>query len=444
MGQLAGAQDQLPSSLFVSGVNDRDEHPTFSGGFGDIYRASYQGKMVALKRIKTFTMDTASYRTRMAFCREAIVWRGLRHRFILPLVGIDRQMFPSSFCMVSPWMKNGTVLKYLRDRGHGDVDRLVGPSPSLGDTCSYSCQLLETAQGLEYLHAQNIVHGDLRGTNILISDDNSACLSDFGLATTVSDAQSTTAMAASSTNHAGSVRWWPPELISPTGFGCERFVRTPASDVYAYGCVCLELYSGRPPFSEVNDAAAMLRVIQGERPQRPAGMSEELWRLVNAAWATDSRIRPTIQYIVSVFPGSSNANYGYTAPESGSGATPQDGLAAGLGHLSTGSTPALSTASEGNPLNTWQAHTAYPSGTSSHSEAPAIPPTISGAGNPLNAGKARTPYPSLTSTYHEAPAILPTIPGPMHGGPMLFQPSAVPIIPMPVHEGFMSMTQSQH
>ncbi|KAJ7107552.1 hypothetical protein C8R44DRAFT_577400, partial [Mycena epipterygia] len=110
-----------------------------------------------------------------------------------------------------------------------------------------------------------------------------------------------------------SVRWWSPELIDPTTFGCQKFVRTPASDVYAYGCVCLEvrsdefyfllltnsqLYSGRPPFSEVNDTAAMLRVIQGERPQRPAGMSEELWRLVNAAWATDSRMRPTIQYIV--------------------------------------------------------------------------------------------------------------------------------------------------
>ncbi|KAJ7107595.1 kinase-like domain-containing protein [Mycena epipterygia] len=141
----------------------------------------------------------------------AIFFGGLHHRFILPLIGIDREMFPSSFCMVSPWMKNGTVLKYLRDRGHGDVDRL----------------LLETAQGLEYLHAQNIVHGDLRGTNILISDDNT---------TTVSDAQSTTAMAASSTNHAGSVRWWPPELISPTAFGYERFLRTPARRVTFLAC----------------------------------------------------------------------------------------------------------------------------------------------------------------------------------------------------------------
>ncbi|KAJ6597256.1 hypothetical protein DFH09DRAFT_877194, partial [Mycena vulgaris] len=39
--RLSEARDQLPSSLFITGVADRDEHPTFWGGFGDIYRASY-------------------------------------------------------------------------------------------------------------------------------------------------------------------------------------------------------------------------------------------------------------------------------------------------------------------------------------------------------------------------------------------------------------------
>lgn len=176
---------------------------------------------------------------------------------------------------------------------------------------------MEIAQDLEYLHAQNLVHGDLRGINILISDDNNACLADFGLATIIADAQLTTAMAASSTNHAGNVRWWAPELIKPTTFGCKKFVRTPASDVYAYGCVCVEvrsnelyflllinsqLYSGRAPFSEVDDAAVMLRVTRGERPQRLAGMSEELWHVVTAAWTADSHTRPTIHDIVSTFP----------------------------------------------------------------------------------------------------------------------------------------------
>ncbi|KAJ7111283.1 kinase-like domain-containing protein, partial [Mycena epipterygia] len=287
--QISKAQDKLPASLFISGVNDRDEHPTFSGGFGDVYRASYQGKTVALKRIKIFTADSTSHRKRIEFCREAIVWRGLHHRFIFPLIGIDQGMFPSSFCMVSPWMKNGTVLQYLKVRGRGEVDRLV--------------TFLETAHGLEYLHAQNIVHGDLRGTSILISDDNTACLSDFGLNTTVSDAQLTTAMASSSASRAGSLRWWSPELIEPT-------VRTPASDVYAYGCVCLELYSGRPPFSEFKDPGVILRVMRGERPQRPGG-SAELWHLVTAAWAAVSNSRPTIHVIVLMFPGRFNTHNGY-------------------------------------------------------------------------------------------------------------------------------------
>ncbi|KAJ7859647.1 hypothetical protein B0H14DRAFT_2192403, partial [Mycena olivaceomarginata] len=41
MRKVAEAGEQLPSSLFITGVNDQDEHPTFGGGFGDVYQASY-------------------------------------------------------------------------------------------------------------------------------------------------------------------------------------------------------------------------------------------------------------------------------------------------------------------------------------------------------------------------------------------------------------------
>jgi serine/threonine protein kinase len=102
--------------------------------------------------------------------------------------------------------------------------------------------LLEIAQGLGYLHSLDIIHGDLRGTNILISDDGHACLSDFGLATAFSESDSTAAMTSSS-NRAGSTQWLAPELIDPKSFGCERYVRTTASDVYAYACVCVEVAS---------------------------------------------------------------------------------------------------------------------------------------------------------------------------------------------------------
>ncbi|KAJ7181390.1 kinase-like domain-containing protein, partial [Mycena crocata] len=188
------------------------------------------------------------------FCKEALVWQGLRHRFILPFLGIDSETFPSALCLVSPWMKHGTVIKYLRDRGQSHVGRL----------------LLEIAEGLDYLHARSIVHGDLRGTNILITDEGQACLSDFGLATTISDEDSTTGMLTSSSQHACSIRWSAPELISPVESGCPKFVRTPASNVYAYACVCVGLHTGKPPFSDVaQDATAMLRVVGSDRPEKP-------------------------------------------------------------------------------------------------------------------------------------------------------------------------------
>ncbi|KAJ6468969.1 kinase-like domain-containing protein [Mycena vulgaris] len=216
--KLSEACDKLPSSLFITGVTGRDEHATFGGGFGDIYRASYAGKRVALKHLRTFR-DAESRRMRWyQFCREALVWKHLQHPSILPLIGIDRDTFPPSICMVSPWMEHGTVLKYLNDYGRANVDKLLS----------------EIAQGMQYLHSKNIVHGDLRGANILITDEWSACLADFGL-TSLSDATTAT-----HTHRAGSIRWMTPELIAPERFG-RRFVRTPATDVYAFECVCLEV-----------------------------------------------------------------------------------------------------------------------------------------------------------------------------------------------------------
>ncbi|KAJ7106261.1 kinase-like domain-containing protein, partial [Mycena epipterygia] len=214
----------------------------------------------------------------------------------LPLIGIDRETFPLSFCMASPWMKHGTVLKYLSLHGCADVDRL----------------LLQVAEGLSYLHSMKIVHGDLRGMNILVSDDLNACLADFGLTSVIAVSTNDT----SSTNHAGSTRWLAPELLQPSAFGCDRFVRRPASDVYAFACVCLEastfnqlvqfmlicfqLHTGRPPFSDIAlDVPVIFKVIAGERPERPdTSMSHDLWVLVTAAWAQKIRDRPDIETII--------------------------------------------------------------------------------------------------------------------------------------------------
>ncbi|KAF7373277.1 Kinase-like protein [Mycena sanguinolenta] len=276
--KLSESCDRLPSSLFIVGIEGRDEHPTFGGGFGDIYRASYGGQRVALKRMRHFLRGSDLRRTRLKFCREALLWKDLHHPHILPFLGIDADSFPSFLCMVSPWMENGTVMNYLKTHGYASVDKL----------------LYEIAQGLEYLHSRDIVHGDLRGANILVKDDWSACLSDFGLSI-FSDATSTT-----STNRGGSLYWMAPELLFPERFGL-KFTRTPATDVYAFGCVCFELYTGRPPFSDLFEPAACMKVLDGERAERPSGppaMSDTLWQNVTEFWAQASAMRPSTGFVL--------------------------------------------------------------------------------------------------------------------------------------------------
>jgi hypothetical protein len=57
MQKLSETLEQLPGSLFIASVNDYDTVPTFRGGFGDVYRASHQGCMVAVKHIRSFTSN---------------------------------------------------------------------------------------------------------------------------------------------------------------------------------------------------------------------------------------------------------------------------------------------------------------------------------------------------------------------------------------------------
>ncbi|KAJ6587623.1 kinase-like domain-containing protein [Mycena vulgaris] len=77
-----------------------------------------------------------------------------------------------------------------------------------------------------------------------------------------------------------------PEMIQPTNFGLDNFAHTQASDIYAFGCVCLELYTGHPPFADVkHDTAVLLKVLARDRPPRPTGniIPDHMWDLILVA-----------------------------------------------------------------------------------------------------------------------------------------------------------------
>ncbi|KDQ55758.1 hypothetical protein JAAARDRAFT_133559 [Jaapia argillacea MUCL 33604] len=284
--RLSEAWDLLPLALHVDGVQLLSRDPVAGGGFADIFRGTRHDMAVAVKRLRFHTFSEGKRRdVQKRLYREALVWRQQSHRHILPFLGIDNN---NNFSLVSPWMQHGSVIQYLETSGRESIE--VVPI------------LSQVATGLEWLHEENIVHGDLRGANILIDEMGQARLADFGL----SIFADSTRGAFTTSSGAGSTRWMAPELMQPQQFGFDRARRSRPSDVYAFGHVCLEIYTGHPPFFEDNSEPTVItKVLAGERPTRPTEddchghcMSDELWRLMKLCWTHDPAGRPSASKLI--------------------------------------------------------------------------------------------------------------------------------------------------
>ncbi|KDQ58880.1 hypothetical protein JAAARDRAFT_175539 [Jaapia argillacea MUCL 33604] len=204
-------------------------------------------------------------------------WTRLSHPFVLPFLGVDGELFPwEDVATVIPWMRHGTVLQWMKLNPRSSAENVV-------------LLLLQIAEGLNYLHAEGIFHGDIRGENIFIDDNFHPRLAHFGHAII--------------TQSSGLPRWLAPELQSGT---IERGPNM-ASDVHSYGRVCLELWTGQKPFHDiVNEVTVIRKVARGERPDRPSStdehtgqpMPDELWNLIEKCWSPEPRDRPTMGEVI--------------------------------------------------------------------------------------------------------------------------------------------------
>ncbi|KAI3621402.1 ste ste20 paka protein kinase [Moniliophthora roreri] len=126
--------------------------------------------------------------------------------------------------------------------------------------------------------------------NILIDENCQPRLADFGL-TVFADATRH-----NTTDYSGTIQWMAPELLFSPGESQRRMF---ASDIYAYGCVCVEVYMGKLPFPDTGEARVILEVSAGKRPKRLNMMSDALWSLVEMCWHENRNVRPRSQQAVA-------------------------------------------------------------------------------------------------------------------------------------------------
>jgi len=285
----AGGILGLPAQVVIS-CDDIDLLSTNvwrSGAFSNIYlgkcRLEQGSQMVAIKKVRHVS-DSKADRIRRLF-REFMIWRNLDHPYILPLRGIVRtgsRSFPVAPCLVLPYLPKGNVREVIKK-----------PHSRNPFNKMHSLRRKWVAQiacGLLYMHRQDIAHGDLRGANILISDDMRVQITDFGLS--VYDSGSAGGYMSSRTPL---YPWAPPEYLNLT-YQSDR--QTKQGDIWAFGCVCIELYTGKDPFAHVTNGesatALAARIRGGELPAlyAPKTMSNHLWRIIkNRCWGKeDARI----------------------------------------------------------------------------------------------------------------------------------------------------------
>ncbi|KAG6805343.1 hypothetical protein H0H92_015778, partial [Tricholoma furcatifolium] len=95
---------------------------------------------------------------------EAVLCGTLRHPNIVPFLGVYFQGNKPS--LVFLWMEHGDLMSYLKEYPLSNRVQL----------------LFDVALGVGYLHDRSIVHGDIKGVNILVNDSGRALIADFGLA----------------------------------------------------------------------------------------------------------------------------------------------------------------------------------------------------------------------------------------------------------------------
>ncbi|KAF9265336.1 kinase-like protein [Marasmius fiardii PR-910] len=274
----------FPSSFFYNDVRRDGLSPVAGGGFADVYKGTVENQTVCLKvlRVHTQTMEVKRQQMIEDFYKEALIWTQLCHPNVLQLLGVNTKLFKPDFCLVSPWMDNSDIITFLKKTP--DHDRLRS--------------IREIAAGLEYLHCCSpmIVHGDIKGANILVDENCNCRLADFGLAM---EASGTTIIDVSGMR--GSVPWMAPELFEPPSSKDSNEDRSPPKDIYAYACTIFEIMTGRPPFSHLKTQAAVIAqvLLYKARPTRPTGVwcPDNVWQLVEKCWDQDRLKRPIAKHI---------------------------------------------------------------------------------------------------------------------------------------------------
>ncbi|KAJ8668814.1 hypothetical protein QAD02_000073, partial [Eretmocerus hayati] len=216
------------------------------GEFGDVLLGVYRGERVAVKMLK----DNSEAAQR--FLAEASLMTSLIHDNLVKLLGLvfnNQHMY-----LVTEYMSKGSLVDYLRSRGRLHVSKR--------DQINFA---YDTCAGMAYLESRHVVHRDLAARNVLVAEDNSAKVSDFGLARDENFSLDGGKLP---------IKWTAPEALKHNKFSNK-------SDMWSFGILLWEIYSfGRVPYPRIPLVDVVKCVEKGYKMEPPDGCPVEVYEIM--------------------------------------------------------------------------------------------------------------------------------------------------------------------
>eukprot|EP00245_Coleochaete_scutata_P004705 TRINITY_DN1756_c0_g1_i2.p1 TRINITY_DN1756_c0_g1~~TRINITY_DN1756_c0_g1_i2.p1 ORF type:complete len:356 (+),score=36.43 TRINITY_DN1756_c0_g1_i2:68-1069(+) len=287
-----GEPEALPKDLrmWELQLNELSVDQVFaSGAFGQLYRGRYRGQELAVKILIAAGEHEATnskcalpsfQELERQFMQEVSLLSRLSHPNIVRFVGGSRR--PGNrpvWCVATVFCTGGCLRDYLTKRQR-----------HMRDMKTIFSFALDVANGMEYLHRNNVIHRDLKSENLLVNEEESRKsiptiqIADFGVARL--QAQKTM------TPETGTYRWMAPEVIMHHRYDNK-------ADVYSFGIVLWEIVTCTIPFYGLNPLETAVAVAHhNQRPKIPESCPEGLALLMTQCWDRNPAARPTFTEIV--------------------------------------------------------------------------------------------------------------------------------------------------
>lgn len=233
--------------------------PLGFGGFAEVYKCREEllDQTYAVKVINLLT-------AREDVLREARIAARFRHPHILRVVHIGELEDAGNWYFVMDYREGSRSLEVVLDAAQENLRRLPLDENTLRI-------ISEVADALHYAHQMNIVHQDIKPSNIIIDQDGHAYLTDFGLALTKRPPGTSMKTLDAVSGMSGTIPYMSPEQFDDI----EGKQLGPSTDIYSLGVVAYEMLVGQWPYTSKAPGPIMQQIVSGLRTP-PRQLNAEL------------------------------------------------------------------------------------------------------------------------------------------------------------------------